>query len=431
MRLRRLIVDVDPSALARLLRFGARSEQARDIQPDVETNGVHELIVEYGNHPFQECAGVQFDPVTSEGFPSTPVREGLPKAFRMRHGRHYVEQLMGDAPLRTVREIAVADFHAVPDNEADLSDVAAVDRIGRRAAAAPRHAGRRALPRDRRAQPASGGDGGRPAGRAMPCARRARDGLESLRQAAATACRRAARRGDQSERDRSAGSRSVDVRRAISVAESSVLSPSMIAAAGDDRLRLAVLADLMGVELQRAETLAQGGGCSRQPHACRAVEQVTVGALAQPVVSPHQARSSPEERRSGRVVSDARATGFAADSRLMAIAFECMAQGILLLCARRDVEVAHRSRGRACAAGIDCGGLAEHRLDRRARGSRRFFDRDFGEHPSGAAGSAHGGVPARIARLHGGRAGLRGYRTRGCALTLVVPRPHGRLTPDR
>jgi len=56
MRLRGLIVDVDPSAPARLLRFGARSEQARDIQPDVETDGVHELIVEYGNHPFQECA---------------------------------------------------------------------------------------------------------------------------------------------------------------------------------------------------------------------------------------------------------------------------------------------------------------------------------------------------------------------------------------
>lgn len=28
-------------------------------------------------------------------------REGLPAAFKMRHGRHYVEQLMGDAPLRT------------------------------------------------------------------------------------------------------------------------------------------------------------------------------------------------------------------------------------------------------------------------------------------------------------------------------------------
>ena len=126
---------------------------------------------------------MQFDPVTSEGSPLTPVREGLPKAFRMRHGRHYVEQLMGDAPLRTVREIAVADFHAVPDSEADLFHVAAVDRIGRRAAAAPRHARRRALPRDRRAQPAPGGDGGRPAGRAMPRARRG-DGLESLRPAA-------------------------------------------------------------------------------------------------------------------------------------------------------------------------------------------------------------------------------------------------------
>lgn len=47
-------------------------------------------------------------------------REGLPPAFRMRHGRHYVEQLMGEAPLRTVREIAVADIDAAPESPADL-----------------------------------------------------------------------------------------------------------------------------------------------------------------------------------------------------------------------------------------------------------------------------------------------------------------------
>jgi hypothetical protein len=64
---------------------------------------------------------VQFDPATSEESSVAPVRDGLPKAFRMRHGRHYVEQLMGDAPLRTVREIAVSDFHAVPESDLDLS----------------------------------------------------------------------------------------------------------------------------------------------------------------------------------------------------------------------------------------------------------------------------------------------------------------------
>jgi hypothetical protein len=38
----------------------------------------------------------------------------------MRHGRHYVEQLMGEAPLRTVREIAIADIEAPPESPADL-----------------------------------------------------------------------------------------------------------------------------------------------------------------------------------------------------------------------------------------------------------------------------------------------------------------------
>src|SRR5262245_41052287 len=51
------------------------------------------------------------------------TREGLPKAFRMRHGRHYVEQLMGDAPLRTVREIAVADIEMPPDEAPDLQEL--------------------------------------------------------------------------------------------------------------------------------------------------------------------------------------------------------------------------------------------------------------------------------------------------------------------
>jgi hypothetical protein len=37
---------------------------------------------------------------------------------------------MGDAPLRTVREIAIAEFHAVPENEADLSNLQLQARPG-------------------------------------------------------------------------------------------------------------------------------------------------------------------------------------------------------------------------------------------------------------------------------------------------------------
>ncbi len=39
MRLAALAVDLDFSALTRLLRLGARAIQARDVEPDVEANG--------------------------------------------------------------------------------------------------------------------------------------------------------------------------------------------------------------------------------------------------------------------------------------------------------------------------------------------------------------------------------------------------------
>src|SRR6478672_1854215 len=45
--------------------------------------------------------------------PSTPVREGLPPKFRMRHAAHYVEQLMGDAPLQTVRQVPIDSIDEV------------------------------------------------------------------------------------------------------------------------------------------------------------------------------------------------------------------------------------------------------------------------------------------------------------------------------
>jgi hypothetical protein len=48
-----------------------------------------------------------FDPDDFADEPRRSPREGLPPKFRMRHAPHYVEQLMGDAPLQTVRQIAV------------------------------------------------------------------------------------------------------------------------------------------------------------------------------------------------------------------------------------------------------------------------------------------------------------------------------------
>ena len=54
-----------------------------------------------------------------------PPREGLPARFRMRHGRHYVDELLGEAPPRTVREIPITEI------EAPLDDLAALDDLER------------------------------------------------------------------------------------------------------------------------------------------------------------------------------------------------------------------------------------------------------------------------------------------------------------
>ena len=49
-----------------------------------------------------------------------PVREGLPKRFSMRHTRHYVDELLGDAPLRTVRELPISEIEAPVDEALNL-----------------------------------------------------------------------------------------------------------------------------------------------------------------------------------------------------------------------------------------------------------------------------------------------------------------------
>lgn len=50
------------------------------------------------------------DLTVPETTPARSSREGLPKRFRMRHARHYVDELLGDAPLRTVREIPISEI---------------------------------------------------------------------------------------------------------------------------------------------------------------------------------------------------------------------------------------------------------------------------------------------------------------------------------
>ena len=63
--------------------------------------------------------------------PPLPVREGLPARFRMRHTPHYVDELLGDAPLRTVREIPISEIESPSDDRAELDDLErSIRRLG-------------------------------------------------------------------------------------------------------------------------------------------------------------------------------------------------------------------------------------------------------------------------------------------------------------
>ncbi len=53
-------------------------------------------------------------------------REGLPAAYRMRHASHYVEHLMGDTPLQTVRQISIDQIDRGDAADGDADDVAAL-----------------------------------------------------------------------------------------------------------------------------------------------------------------------------------------------------------------------------------------------------------------------------------------------------------------
>ena len=51
--------------------------------------------------------------------PAPHAKEGLPKRYRMRHGRHYVDELLGDAPPRTIREIPISEIEPPPPEVID------------------------------------------------------------------------------------------------------------------------------------------------------------------------------------------------------------------------------------------------------------------------------------------------------------------------
>lgn len=372
--------------------------------------------------------------------PATPAREGLPKRFRMRHGRHYVDELLGDAPLRTVREIPISeieppdedgfDFVRLERLETSIRELGVLEPllVARRGLEYRVIAGMRRL----RAARTVGLN-------TVPCLVHDVDdeGLGTMRDAArergaaaaapVSAALTPAEPGthDQTTHE-SSGAPDTPSRPEAAPApidEDRSFLAALLAAKGpgiDERLRLTLLTDLAGVELLRAkiasaasDALMRTAALEKAPASCAAVVEEAMAAVATEArlrgVAVEQAGPAPD-------------VSMSLDSAACRTALTGLLQALLTLTpsGRATLRVAVEMTVVRPALIIECtwrqDGSEMIIIPDDARS--RFFDPDWSEHPCGQRG-AHGlAMLARTARAHGGRvqAGVGG-------VTVVLPRP--------
>ena len=353
------------------------------------------------------------------------TREGLPKAFRMRHGRHYVEQLMGDAPLRTVREIAVVDIEAPPEEATDLQELErSIRELGVLEPLLVSQQGKRyrviaGMNRLRAARTAGLGS--------VPCLVHEVDDemLKNMREAAS---RRPASPGSPEPgplesvpatdppREGTLPPAFAEVTTGLNFV--SALMPA-IDSAGDNRFRWSVLTDLAGVELLRARMVAAAAEVlAGQPVTDRS--DVRSGDLLDAVISA----VAPEARLRGVALSGTAADRdyrVALDLRLTTPAVIGLVQSLLGMSASGGVvSVAMKGTAVRPALIVD---VCVSDADLNAQAVQRFFDGEWREHPAGPSAALVLAGSARVARLHGGRSDVRALDPHGFLVTFVIPRP--------
>ena len=381
---------------------------------------------------------------TELNLPQTP-REGLPAAFKMRRERHYVEQLMGDAPLRTVREIPVSDIDPPEENAVDLAPLEQsikdlgilqpllVSKSGVGAGdLTPGASERFAL--------IAGANRYRVAVqlglRTVPClvCETSAHTVEALREAAT---RRALAESLTREPEESAATSTTEC---PATETSDDARPSVLAAglrevtdrlafvsavmpaldvAGNDRLRWNILTDVLKVEMERArsiaaaiEWLSQTSTSERELLDASTIVDAAIDAV------------TPEARLTGitlEISSSLEGYSLPVDRAMVVRALTGLIQSIL----------ARSSAGSTVR--IDCSGTAvrpalivavtQEQCEVSESAADRFFDAGFAEHPNGVAGALVLAGVAHAARLHGGRVHARVADGRGCTATFVIPKP--------
>ncbi len=320
-----------------------------------------------------------------EDEPAARVREGLPARFRMRHTPHYVDELLGDAPPRTVREIPISEIESPSDDFAELDDLERSIRrlgviepllVGRRGAIYRVIAGMRRL----RAAHRVGLE-------TVPCLvhdvdeERLKDMRDAAMQRVTIPLPPQEPEPVEPEAPAQPTPQSTIGEAALGLEFVAALLPAMNAA-GNDRLRWGVLTDLAGVELSRTKVIAAAQGILR---GASAIDRASVDYLA--LVSGVVSAVATEARLRGVRVElsapDSDRDIFLDGSRCRD-ALTGLLQGLLALAPRGGTSLSVKAQITSIrpALIVECL-LHASEPELSPEALARFFDADWREHPGG------------------------------------------------
>lgn len=391
--------------------------------------------------------------------PSTPrSREGLPASYQMRHRRHYVEQLMGDAPLNAVKQIAVADIHSDSVQDRDVEELARSVRAvgvlqpllvrpditgfrlisGINRLAAARRAGLLAVPclvYDINSETAESWRHAlrarKPVAPVPPAARAAAAPFPAgsatveattpeLTSSEPLAVADTNVEASPASADAlSAGLPEVFAHVTQTLEFVSALLPAL-SGARSDSLAAAIVRDVLSMEVRRAKVIAAAGELLAYAKPPVTRETLSAVTLIEQVVASAQS----EARFRGtqlEVSASAQDCRLEANKEMLATALTGILFSLLRLKVSSPgaIRVSARTTTVRPALVVD---VRREGIELSDQTLLRLCDAHWHEHPAGTEGALLFGAAARAARLHGGRLGVES--TSGAlTVTLVIPLP--------